>query len=102
MRDAVYVQPAVGVHLVVAELLARARVEDLGAAAGERAQARVDQLYEHLLVGLAVLFGKVVDLNRSKPLDMQVGALLFDAAQQVQIVLPRQIGVEPVDDVHLG
>jgi hypothetical protein len=48
VRGAVHVQPFVARALVVADLLAHARREDLGAAAGQRIEAGRVQLREHV------------------------------------------------------
>ncbi len=102
VRRAVHRQPALGVDLVVAQLLAGAGREDLRAAAGHAVEARVAQRPDDLCVGQAVLLGVVVDLHRGEALDVQIGPLGLQRLQQVGVVAEGQIGVQPVDDVHLG
>ena len=78
------------VALVVADLLAHARREDLGAAAGQRIEARGLQLLQHLRVGLAVVIGEERDLDRGEALQVNAGPDLLQAAQQIGVVAERQ------------
>ena len=102
MRGAVNRQVAIAVALVVTDLPADARREDLGAAAGQRIEAGLAQLDEHLLVGHAVEIGEVRDLDRREALQMDVGPDRLQAAQQILVVVERQLGMQPVDDVDFG
>ena len=95
-------QVAVGVRLVVADLAPHALREHLGAAAGQRVQAGVHEIAEHLLVGHAVELGEERDLDRREALQVDVRPDPLEAAQQLQVVVPWQAGVQSVDDVHLG
>ena len=74
MRDAMDREIAIGVALVVADLLAHALGEDLGAAAGQRIEPGVLQLAQHLLVGHPVEIGEERDLDRGEALQMDARA----------------------------
>ena len=95
-------QVAVGVRLVVADLGAHALGEDLGAAAGQGVEPRVHEIPEHLLVGHAVELGEERDLDRGKALQVDLGPDALEAAEHLQVVVPRQIRMQAVDHVHLG
>ena len=75
----------------MADLLAHALGEDLGAAAGQRIEARLHQLAQHLLVGHAVEIGEERDLDRGEALQMNAGPDPLEAAQQVRVVAERQV-----------
>ena len=89
-------------HLSCADLPAHALGEDLGAAARQRIEARVHQLAQHLLVGLAVEIREERDLDGGEALQVDVGTDPLEAAQQLRVVVERQVGVQTVDDVDLG
>ena len=102
MRDAMNVEIPIGAALVVADLLAHALGEDLGAAARQRIEAGLDQLAQHLLVGHAVQVGEERDLHGGEALQMNAGPDALEAAQQLRVVAERQIWIQAVDDVQLG
>ena len=68
-------QIAIGVALVVRDLPAHALGEDLGAAAGQRVEARLLQLAQHLLVGHAVEIGEERNFDRGKALQVNAGRI---------------------------
>ncbi len=102
VRGPVDLDPLVGGGLVVADLSAHPRREDLGAAAGDGGEAGVAQLGEHLLVAHAELLRPVVVLDGGEGLDGQLRPGRPDAPQQAGVVVPGQRGVEPGHDVDLG
>ena len=102
VRGAVNRQVAVAAALVVRDLPADALGEDLRAAAGQRIEPRLHQLAQHLLVGLAVEIGEEGDLDGGEAFQVDVGADALEAAQQLGVVVERQVGMQPVDDVDLG
>ena len=102
VRDAVDGEVAIGIALVVADLPAHALGEDLGAAAGQRVEARGHQLAQHGLVGHAVQVGEEGDLDGREGLEMNVRPDALEAREQVRVVAEGQIGMQSVDDVHLG
>ena len=93
---------AVAVALVVGDLAAHPRREDLGAAAGQRVEAGLAQLLQHLLVGLAVVVGEEGDLDRGEALQVDAGPHALQAAQQIGVVAERQARVQAVHHVDLG
>ena len=102
VRRAMDLQVAVGAALVVADLAAHPLGEDLRAAARQRIEPGIHQLAQHLLVGPAVEVGEERDLDRGKALEVDVGPDPLEAAQHVQVVVERQIGMQAVDDVDFG
>ena len=99
---AVHLEPLLGGGLVVADLPAHPRGEDLGPAARDGGEAGVDELAQHLLERLAELLGEEVQLHRGVALDVQLGPGVPDPADGLEVVLPGKVGVEAGDDVHLG
>ena len=93
-------EPPVGVSLVVTDFAAHALGEYFRSPAWQRREAGVHQLAQHLLVGLPVQVGEERDLDRSEALQMDLGPDSFEAAQQLQVILERQVGMKAVDDVH--
>ena len=89
-------------HLSCAILLPDALGEDLGAAAGQRIEAGRHQLAQHLLVGHAVEVGEERDLDGGEAFQVNVRADALEAAQQLGVVVERQIGMQAVDDVDFG
>src|SRR5664280_2578299 len=66
------VQPLLPADLALADEVAHAAAEDLGAATGQRAEARLLELGEHLRHRLAADLGEVRDLARRERLDMDI------------------------------
>ena len=102
VRRAVDRQPPVGVRFVVADFLPHALGEHFGASAGQRRQARIHQLPQHLLVGHAVEIGEECDLDRGETLQMNLGADPLEATQHLKVVLERQVRMQAIDDVDFG
>ena len=102
MRDAVDLEIAIGAALVVADLAPHALGEDLGAAARQRVEPRVLQRLEHLLVRHAVEIREERDLDGGEALEVDARPDSLEPAQQLQVVVERQIGMQAVDDVHFG
>ena len=95
-------QVAIGAALVVRDLPADALGEDLGAAARQRIEPGGHQLAQHLLVGHAVEIGEERDLDGGEAFQVDVGPDALEAAQQLRVVVERQIGMQAVDDVDFG
>ena len=102
MRNAMDVEVAIGAAFVVTDLLAHALGKHLSAAARQRVEARLAQRDQHLLVGHPVEIGEECDLNGGEALQMDAGANALEAAQHLQVVVERQIGMQSVDDVDFG
>src|SRR5207253_10584975 len=79
-----------------AELL----TEDLTAAAGNRVEARRDQLADHLFERHSEAPGEEVDLGRREAVDMD-RVMPLDVAQQVQVPGERDVGVVAALDQDL-
>ena len=99
---AVNVEPLLGRGLGPADLLADLGMEDLGPAAGQAAQPGVDQLPEDLLGREAGDLREELDLDRRVRLDVDLGCRLLDPSHDVDVILERQLVVQPADDVQLG
>ena len=78
MGHAVDLQPAGGIDLVAADLAADPLGEDFRPAAGERAEAALDQPLEHFAVGKPELLGEVVNLHGREGLQVQGGKMAAD------------------------
>ncbi len=102
MRRAVNAQIPIRIGLVVTDLPAHALREDLGAAAGQRVEARVHQLAQDLLVGHRVEIREERDLDGGEALQVDLGTDPLEAAQQLLVVVERQIRMQAVDDVDFG
>ena len=102
MREPVNVQIALGPALVVRDLAPDAFREDLRTAAGQGIQTGVHQLAQDPLVGHAVEIREERDLHRGETFQVNVGPDAFEAAEQIGVVVERQIRVQAVDDVDLG
>ena len=102
VRDPVDVEVAIGAALVVADLLPDPLGEHLGAATGERIEARLLEREEHLLVGHAVEVREERDLDGRETLEVDAWTNLLEAPQELQVVVERQIRVQAVHHVHFG
>src|SRR5207253_10835466 len=71
-------------------------------AARQRVATGLHQLAHHLLVALAVEIREERNLDGGETLQLDVRANLFESAQQLRVVVPRQIGMQPVDEMNFG
>ena len=102
VRDPVNREVAIGVRLVVGDLAPDALGENLGAPAGQRVEPGRHQLAQHLLVRHVVEVGEERDLDRRETLQVNAGPDRFQAAEQIEVVAERQVGMQAVDDVNFG
>ena len=102
VRGAVNLEVAIAAALVVRDLPAHALGENLRAAARQRVEPGGHQLAQDLLVGHPVQVGEERDLDGGEALQMNPGTDPFEAAQQLRVVVERQIGMQAVDDVDFG
>ena len=77
-------------------------MEDLGPAAGQAAQPGVDQAFEDLRDREPGDLGEELDLDGGVRLDVDLGEVVLDPADDVDVVVERQLVVQPADDVQLG
>ena len=91
VRRAMDRRVAIAVALVVADLAAHALGENLGAAARQRIETGLAELDQHLLVGHAVEIGEERDLDRREALQMHVRPDRLEPAQQILVVVERQL-----------
>ena len=102
MGRTVDLKPARGIDLVVADLSANPLCKDLRAAPREAVESCITEGQQDLFIGHVILLGVVVNLYGRKPLDVEVWTLVLQRAKQVGVVRERQVGIEPIDDVHFG
>src|SRR5215467_12484103 len=103
MRDAVDLQPAVGVGLArEAQLLLQALREDLRAAAGHRVKTGLLQPGQRLPRLDLPATPEVVDLRRREGLDLRLRPGGVDGRDHPLEVLERPVGMVPAHDVGLA
>ena len=95
-------EPVVAVDLVVADDVAHAVGEDLRAAAGQRIDARFLQLLQGLANRELGASREIRDLDHGERFDVDLREALLEAADEVEEILKRQIGMQSADDVKLG
>ena len=92
---AVDVDPLLGRALGVGEhVLAHVVGEQLGAAAGDRHQAGGLEAADDVVEAHPLLLGDELDLRRREGVDVELGVLGADVAQQLLVPLDRQVGVD--------
>src|SRR5262250_42702 len=103
MRDAVDLQPAVGVGLArEAQLLLQALREDLRAAAGHRVKTGLLESRQGLPRLDLPATPEVVDLRRREGLDLRLRPGRVDGRDHSLEVLERPVGMVPAHDVSLA
>ena len=102
MRGAGDVEPLLPADLVIADDLAHARVENFGAAAGQRIDAGVLEREQRIADGKLGDAREVADLDHGEGLQVHGGAALLQAAHHVQKIFERQIGMQAADHVKFG
>ena len=102
MGDAVDLDPFVGVELAVADDLAHLGVEDLGAAARQRPEARGHEARQHLLDRQLLDLREPADLDRRECLQVRLRKARLETAQHLLVPGHVEVGVEAADDVELG
>jgi hypothetical protein len=101
VRNAVHLQPGLGVLLAGGDEPPDAIGEDLGAAAGQRAEPRVFELAQHLLVREAREVGHVVDLARREALEVHVRHRLLQPSDDLEVVVEVHVRALAADHVDL-
>jgi len=102
MRCLGNLKPALAGKLFLAGALSDPGAEHLGPTAGDRTQPGGNQFLKGLGHRLSGKLGQMGNLYTGKGLDVDLGPHLLDAAQHVQIILVRQIRVNPAHHMHLG
>jgi hypothetical protein len=95
-------EPLFRVEFAVADDLAHLRMEDLGAAAGQGAQAGFAQLLEDLLDRDLGDLCEPADLDRGEGLEVHTRKALLEAAHHLEVPLEGDVRVQAADDVELG
>ena len=97
------VEPVAGVGLVLADLVADLGMEDLGAAAGQAAQAGVDHLLEDRRGPTCLVRSSNQLISTAGPgLEVQPRIGLVQDADDVHVPVVLHLVVQAADDVHLG
>ena len=102
VRGPVRGDPVVGVLLARRDQLSDAVGEHLGAAAGERAQARLLEIRQDRSRGETRELGHVVDLGRGEELQVDVGQRLVQRSRHAGVVVVADVGVLAADHVDLA
>ena len=102
MRGARDLQPVVAVNLVIADDVAHAVGENLGAAAGHGVQPRFFQLHQHFARRHLADLGEEGNLHHGEALEVHLREALLQPGDHVGVVLERQFGMQAADDVELG
>ena len=101
VRGARDVQPLLAAHLVVADHFAHPRVENFGAAAGQRVHARFLQRQQGIADRKLRDTREVAHLDHGERLQVHSRAPLLQPAHQVEEILERQIGMQAADQMEL-
>ena len=102
MGHAVDGKPLARVGLVLADLVADLRMEDLGPAAREAPEASVFELDEDVAERALREVLKPVDLHWRPGLEVERRIVVVEETDDVEIPVVVFLVVEPADDVHLG
>ena len=87
---------------MIADDRADARGKDFRAAAGHGVHTRCAQLEEGFFNAELGAASQKRDLHHGEGLDVHLGETLFEAADEIEEELERQIGVQAADDVEFG
>jgi hypothetical protein len=96
------VEPNLAADFVVADDAAHARVENFGAAAGAGIHTSFLHAAKNFFDGNLGDARKVVDFHHGERFEVDAGAALLEAANHLEEIVKRQIGVEAADDVKFG
>ena len=105
---AVHVEPGAGPDLALEGFIVDAIVKHLRPAPRKRSQPRLNQIAQHGLDAFIFLWaalgdpGQVHDLYRCEGFDVQLRGGLADRLEHAGVIVQRQPGVQPPDDVNLG
>src|SRR5260370_4982851 len=99
MRRARNVEPLLAADFVVTNYLADAGIEDLRVAPGQRIHAGVLEREQRIADGKLGDAREVADLHHGEGLQVHAGTARLQAANQVQEVFKRKIGVKAADQV---
>src|SRR5712692_4094196 len=102
MRRARNVQPLLAGNLVVADYFAHPRIEDFGAAAGQRVHTGLFQGQQSIADRKLGDAREVAHLNHGERLQVHARAALLESSHQVQEIMERQVRVQAADQVKLG
>src|SRR5664279_3122113 len=101
MRRACELEPVVSVDFVVADDVPDAVGKNLGAAAGHGVESRFLEFDQHLARGHLANLREEGDLNHGERLEMHLRKSFLQPRDQIDVVLERQIGVQPANNVKL-
>ena len=95
-------EPHAAADFVVANNAADSRMENFSAAAGQGADTRLLHFDQRVADRKLRKARVVVDLDHGKSFEVHVGKTLVEAADQVEVVVEREIGMKAADDVKLS
>ena len=99
VRGARDFQPALAADFVIADNFAHARMENFGAAAGKRIHAGIFHGEQRVANGKLGDARVVADFDHGEGFQVHLREALFQAADQGEVILERQIGMQAADDV---
>ena len=102
MRGARDFQPALAADFVIADNFADARVENFGAAAGKRIHSGIFHGDERIANGELGNARVVADFDHGEGFQVHLREALFQAADEGEVILERQIRMQAADDVKFG
>src|SRR5438105_2640516 len=94
MPDAVHVKPIVGQHFAARDRVSDTIDENLRATAGQAAESRRLQPFEHRAKRQLRDFREVVDLRRAEAVDVDLRETTSDIVKQLFVPLKLELGVE--------
>src|SRR6267143_6102870 len=100
VRRARDLQPHLATDFVIADYFAHTRMEDLGAAAGERIYASVLHRQQRVANRKFRDTRVIAHLDHGECFEMNLREALLQATDQVEVILERQGGMQPADDVE--
>src|SRR5207247_443783 len=87
---------------VVGDLSTHAFGENFRSSTRQRIETGAHQLAEDLFIGLSVEIGEERNLNRREAFEVHLWADLFEAAEQLRVVVPWQIRMQSIDQMNFG
>src|SRR5215475_9719608 len=95
------IDPLITIDLMIADNVPDAIVKDLGAAAGKRINSCFFQFLQGLANRQLGALGEERHLNHRECFKMNLRKALFQAGNQIQKILKRQVRMKTADDVKL-
>ena len=95
-------EPVVAVDFVIADDMPDAIGENLSSAAGHGIESRLFEFDQYLARRHFADLGEEGDLDHGERLEVYLREAFFQAGDEIDVVLERQVGMQAADDVKLG